>query len=316
MSQEYLNRLGSSIVALGNNFATTESAATQMALNISAAGIQVGMSEADIFVVATALSSLGLEAQVGGAAISKAIIMMENAVEIGSEEPEYFARAAGMSTADFQRYFREDTNGALTAFITGLGNLQDEIALKFLDDIGINEVRLRDALFRASNANELFTDAIRTSNEAWEETAALTEEAWKRYEMTESKVQILKNTFTDMGLAIFHKMQEPLQNAASKLSEFFQKANESGPLKDAIHKLSESAGKLIEGISDIVINTLPPLVEVISRMIEHSDFVGIAIGGIATVMATVKGVKFSEDIVDAVDKVKDFGSNLFNLHQV
>ena len=49
MNQENFDRLGSSIVALGNNFATTESEVTQMALNISVSGSQVGMTEADIF---------------------------------------------------------------------------------------------------------------------------------------------------------------------------------------------------------------------------------------------------------------------------
>ena len=153
MNQQNFDRLGSSIVALGNNFATTESEVTQMALNISAAGSQVGMTEADILGVAAALSSLGLEAQGGGTAISRAIIMMANACETGSSRLEYFAKAAEMSTAEFQKYFAEDATGALTKFITGLGNLQDESALKFLDDMGISETRLRDALLRASNAN-------------------------------------------------------------------------------------------------------------------------------------------------------------------
>lgn len=143
MSQEKFSNLGSSIVALGNNFATTESEVTNMALNISAAGSQVGMTEADILGVAGALSSLGLEAQGGGTAISKAIIQMANACETGSKDLQYFAKAAGMSTSDFQRYFAEDATGALTAFISGIGNLKDESALKFLDDMGISETRLR-----------------------------------------------------------------------------------------------------------------------------------------------------------------------------
>ena len=96
MNQENFDRLGSSIVALGNNFATTESEVTNMALNISAAGSQVGMTEADILGVAAALSSLGLEAQAGGTAISKAIIQMANACETGSDDLQYFAKAAGM----------------------------------------------------------------------------------------------------------------------------------------------------------------------------------------------------------------------------
>ena len=313
MNQENFDRLGSSIVALGNNFATTESEVTQMALNISAAGSQVGMTEADILGVAAALSSLGLEAQGGGTAISRAIIMMANACETGSSELEYFAKAAGMSTAEFQKYFAEDATGALTKFIAGLGNLQDESALKFLDDMGISETRLRDALLRASNANDLFTNAIRTSNEAWSENTALTNEAQQRYATTESKVQILKNTFSEMGLTLYDKVQEPLQNAASKLTEFFQKASESGALKDALDKLSESAGTLIEGISEMVVNLLPPLMNVISWLIQNSEFLSIALGGIVSGLLVVKAVKFASEIGDTIGKMKNFGSKILEV---
>ena len=313
MNQENFDRLGSSIVALGNNFATTESEVTQMALNISAAGSQVGMTEADILGVAAALSSLGLEAQGGGSAISRAIIMMANACETGSKDLQYFAKAAGMSTAEFKKYFAEDATGALTAFISGLGNLQDESALKFLDDMGISEIRLRDALLRASNANELFTDAIKTSNEAWSENSALTNEAQQRYETTESRVQILKNTFSEMGLTLYDKVQEPLQNAASKLTEFFQKASESGALKDALDKLSESAGTLIEGISEMVVNLLPPLMNLISWFIDNSGLVTIALGGIVSGLVAVKAVKFAGEIRDAISQMKNFGGKILEV---
>jgi TP901 family phage tail tape measure protein len=313
MNQENFDRLGSSIVALGNNFATTESEVTQMALNISAAGSQVGMTEADILGVAAALSSLGLEAQGGGTAISRAIIMMANACETGSSELEYFAKAAGMSTAEFQKYFAEDATGALTAFISGLGNLQDESALQFLDEMGISETRLRDALLRASNANDLFTNAIKTSNEAWSENTALTNEAQQRYATTESKVQILKNTFSEMGLTLYDKVQEPLQNAASKLTEFFQKASESGALKDALDKLSGSAGTLIEGISEMVVNLLPPLMDLISWMIDNSGLLSVALGGIVAAMLAIKAVNFVSEIGDAISHMKNFGGKILEV---
>ena len=313
MNQQNFDRLGSSIVALGNNFATTESEVTQMALNISAAGSQVGMTEANILGVAAALSSLGLEAQGGGTAISRAIIMMANACETGSSELDYFAKAAGMSTAEFQKYFAEDATGALTKFIAGLGNLQDESALKFLDDMGISETRLRDALLRASNANDLFTNAIRTSNEAWSENSALTNEAQQRYATTESKVQILKNTFSEMGLTLYDKVQEPLQNAASRLTEFFQKASESGALKDALDKLSESAGTLIDGISEMVVNLLPPLMNLISWFIDNSGLVTIALGGIVSGLMAVKAVKFAGEIGDAISQMKNFGGKILEV---
>ncbi|MGI6508416.1 MAG: phage tail tape measure protein, partial [Saccharofermentanales bacterium] len=50
MDQGDFDKLGSSIVALGNNFATTEADIAQMGKNLAAAGTQVGMSQADIMV--------------------------------------------------------------------------------------------------------------------------------------------------------------------------------------------------------------------------------------------------------------------------
>ncbi len=218
-----------------------------------------------------------------------------------------------MSTSEFKKCFEEDATGALTKFISGIGNLKDESALKFLDDMGISETRLRDALLRASNANELFSDEINTSNEAWNENSALTKEAQQRYETTESKVQILKNTFTEMGLTLYDKIQEPLQNAASKLTEFFQKASESGVLKDALDKLSQSAGTLIDGIGEMVVNLLPQLMDFISWLMDNSGLVAVALGGIAATMVAIKAVKFVGEIGSLIGQMKDFGGKILDV---
>src|SRR5690606_25734010 len=70
MSQQEFDRLGSAIVALGNNLATTESEIVEMGLRIAGAGAQIGLTEAQILGFAAALSSVGIEAEAGGTAIS------------------------------------------------------------------------------------------------------------------------------------------------------------------------------------------------------------------------------------------------------
>ena len=83
MSQDKFSNLGSAIVELGNNYATTESEISAMALRLAGAGKQIGMSEGDILGFAAALSSVGVEAEAGGSAFSKVMVQMQLATEKG-----------------------------------------------------------------------------------------------------------------------------------------------------------------------------------------------------------------------------------------
>lgn len=102
MNQKDFDRLGSSIVALGNNFATTEKEIVDMSLRLAGAGAQVGMSEADIVALATALSSVGIEAEMGGSAISRVMVAMQVATSTGFTKVQELLGSTGYSLRDLQ----------------------------------------------------------------------------------------------------------------------------------------------------------------------------------------------------------------------
>ena len=85
MSQDKFSNLGSAIVDLGNNLATTESEITEMGLRLAGAGKQIGITEGDIVGFAAALSSVGIEAEAGGSAFSRLMVQMQLATETGVE---------------------------------------------------------------------------------------------------------------------------------------------------------------------------------------------------------------------------------------
>ena len=71
-----------------------------------------------------------------------------------------------------------------------------------LQDLGMSEVRVRDALLRMSSAGDLLSDSLDRSATAWDENTALIEEAERRYDTAESKIQVAKNTLVDLAIDV------------------------------------------------------------------------------------------------------------------
>ena len=217
MSQEDFDRLGATIVDLGNNLATTEKEIVDMSLRIAGAGAQVNMTEAEIMAFSGALSSVGIEAEAGGSAFSTLISNMSLAVQQGGDGLEQFADVAGMSASEFAAAFEEDAAGAIIQFIQGLGNMESEgrSAIAVLDDMGLSDIRMRDALLRAAGASDVFTNALQIGSNAWDENTALVNEATKRYATTQSQLTMMQNAYKNLKVAIGDAYTPALQKAYS-----------------------------------------------------------------------------------------------------
>jgi hypothetical protein len=76
---ENVDRMGATVVDLGNKFASTEQDITEFSERIAGAGKIAGLTTADVFAIGTALSSVGIEAEAGGTAVQKILISMYQA---------------------------------------------------------------------------------------------------------------------------------------------------------------------------------------------------------------------------------------------
>lgn len=296
-ADEKYKKMGSTIVDLGNNYATTEADIMNMATNLASAGTQVGMSESDILALATALSSVGMEAQAGGTAFSKALIEMQLAVETNSDSLKDWADVAGMSTSEFSKRFKEDATGALEAFIQGLSKCggESDSAIKVLNDMGITETRMRDALLRSANASDVFSSAISTGKNAWEENTALTNEANKRYETTASKLAIMKNNLYDAGITLGNIFLPMIAEGTQKITGLIQK----------IDDLDSGQQRMILGIVGIVAVLSPLLIGIGKVSIGISSIIGLGskISGLfaGTAVATAEVGTAAEEVGTAAE---------------
>ena len=223
MPQENIDRLGSVTVELGNNLATTESKIVNFAQAIGAAGHQAGMTDQQIFGISGGLASLGLEAQAGGTAFSKAIIGMKVAAETGSEDLQKYAKVAGMTADQFKQSFSQDAAGTFIQFVQGLAS-GSQSAIVMLDEMGITETRLRDTLLRASNASSLMTKSVAMANQAWTENTALQNEAAVRYQTTASRMKMTgkqaQRVAMDFGTALMPSIEQGLNGIQGIIGKF------------------------------------------------------------------------------------------------
>lgn len=203
MDQTQYDELASAIVALGNSYATTEQKITEMSQGIAASASLAGMSEADMLGLSAAVSSLGIETQMGSTAVSKLISMLMTAVETG-DGLEDLAYVAGMSADQFAEAWGNNAVGALESFVVGLSDTErlGQSAIVTLTDLGVTETRMQRTILSLSNSGDLLTRTIATANQAWDENIALSEEAAKRYATTASQQVMMQNSFNNLRIAI------------------------------------------------------------------------------------------------------------------
>ncbi len=329
MDAENYDRLGSTIVALGNNFATTEADIVSMATRLASTGEVVGLSEAQIMAIATALSSVGIEAEAGGSAVSKLLKQMEVAVQMygtasqtinatgyslrelelmaslnskefkgvaeslgmtttelknymsNASSLEQFANVAGVSADQFIQAWGMDAVGALSMFIGGLNDTErtGKSAVELLNEMGLTEVRLSNAVLSLASSDGVLTSALETSNAAWNQNNALTNEATQRYATTESRIAMMKNTIGALAVSFGEKLLPIVESAVNKISALAEKFN----------GLSDSQQQTIIKVAAVVAAIGPGLLA-FSKLASGVSTVSSVIGSLSGAIAGAGGL--------------------------
>ena len=233
---DYYERFGSTVVDLGNNFATTESEIVDMATRLATAGRQVGMTTPQVLALSTALSSMGIKAAAGGGSMSKLMKEIQVAVSTGSESLQDYADTAGMTAEQFAKAWRDDAGTAFMKFLEGIGKSEDVTAK--LAELGIEEVRMSNAAGALAQSTDVYSDALGRANQAWSENTAMVIEAEKRYATTKTALlqawEAIKQAGASLGESFAPTVKE-LANMVKDLAKWFSEL--PAPVKDAVAKM-------------------------------------------------------------------------------
>lgn len=196
------DRLGSTIVGLGNNFATTEAEILHMSQRIAPVGRVMNMTEADVLSMATAMSSVGIEAEAGGTAISMVMRKIDAAVRDGGSSLNSWAEAAGVSAQEFATAWQERPAEAMQILSAGLGetaNAGGDVSA-ILSELGVKGIRESATMLSLASASGLLAESLDLGAQAWDENSALAEEAEVRYATAEARISIAWNNIKDAAI--------------------------------------------------------------------------------------------------------------------
>lgn len=315
MSADNYENLGSAIVALGNDFATTEADIVEMSTRMASAGTLAGMSESDILGLSAAMSSVGIEAEAGGSAMSKLMTDIQVAVETGNSSLEDFASVAGVSCEQFADMFEHRAVDALYSFIDGLNDVErnGETATVILENMGISEVRLSNAVKSLANNSSGLAGAVSLAGEAWEENTALANEANTRYGTLESRLTMTQNAANNLKIAIGDTLTPTIGAFAdmgtSALTWMTDFAEKHPVVVEGITGITVAGAGFIGTVTvaaaavkalNIVTNTF--------NLTLSKTKVGLIIGGVATAGAAIGGL--IHHFNSAEDAVEDYNGTL------
>lgn len=275
-SMDNVDRFGATIVALGNNAATTEADIMAMASRIAGSGKQIGLTEQQILALSTTLSSVGIEAEMGGSAISTVMTNIDKAVSMNSKVVKDWAKLTGKSASSFRKAWEKDAYGTLLQVVKGMDEARQsgKNLNLILDDLGIKEIRTSDTMKRLSSASGLMADMTDIANKAWEENVALSNEANTRYATMASKLSILKNKLTDAAITIGTHLMPYVDKLINKIDEI-------------------DFDKVAEDITNLI-----------DYCIEHKDAIAFMFKSAIVAMGTFKVAGFIKDVKEIVNAFK------------
>jgi TP901 family phage tail tape measure protein len=220
ISQDDFGRVGATLVDLGNNGASTESQIMALAQRLAGAGALIGATPSAVLALASSMADLGIEAELGGGAMSRTITKIYSAVMQGGDSLDAFAQTAGMTGQALAAAFGREPVQAIDAIVRGLARTKDEggNVVEALSDMGIKGTQDLQVLLRLTGAGDGLTQSLSRSADAWEANTALVKEAEQRYATTASKMQTARNTLNDLAIGIGETLLPAVAGATDKVA--------------------------------------------------------------------------------------------------
>ena len=221
--------LGSVIVALGNNFAATESQIAEMATEVARGAAVFGVSSAQASALAAALAAVGVKSEVAGTSIGRILRTIDAAIRSGGEHLAILTQITGRAAEEIEELFQRDAMAAFALFIDGLkrigdagGSVADAMAA-----LGLADQRLLKTIPVLANRADLLAQALEIANRETGNATALNEEAARAFASLNNQTEVMWNNIKSLARAIGADLAPGVSVAVQGLSDLASAAGDA-----------------------------------------------------------------------------------------
>jgi TP901 family phage tail tape measure protein len=243
LSEDELQDFADSLVALGNDGASTESQILDMTARFGAAGRQAGLSNEAILALASTTASMGIEAEAGGGALSRVFNGITVDIANANDESKALAEAMGLSLEDLRKAWDQDAGAVFGDLLAHIKELDQFEAAQFLGDLGITNTRDINAITLLAEGVDEYQ---RQLGVAEGQTNELNRESDVFFNTTQGRWKRLQNNVKDAAAIIGNEMLPVVNELADEFMAWLNEPGTQRGLKDFAENLADGVRGLVK----------------------------------------------------------------------
>lgn len=200
-----VDRLASTIVQLGNNYAATEAEIADVATRVSQSTVQFKVSASEVLGISTALKAVGINAELGGTQVGLAFQAINDALRGGGKEMTALSKITGKTQQELSKaFFSGQSTAVFKNFIDGLGRIQSaggDVSAS-LTQMGLSGTMAVQVLATMATRSELLGRTLDTANKEWADNIALNKEAETAGKAFAAQMEVVGNQVKQASVAI------------------------------------------------------------------------------------------------------------------
>lgn len=204
--------LANQVADLGAKSVATEPEIANMMVSIAAQGKSAGFTQNQILALSSTLSSLAIPKEWARGSLQRIFNSINAAAAEGGDAMHTYARAVGVTDAEFQKLWRDDPNKVFQGILQNLAGISDKVQkAQAIKDLGFKNVRDVELLSRMSNSVGLYVEQLEEAEKASKNTSFIDDSMSIITDTMSAKLQQFQNALQNAGAAMNSSFMVPMK---------------------------------------------------------------------------------------------------------